>query len=136
MQMHPWLAGLLVFMASMGLIEAQDLTPANSRQGYPIPAPWEVARLPCTNAPLAMCVSRDGKTLYADDFNGLVTVWDLTTRTKVRDLPPGQNNNVERLVLSRDGSLLASCSGNGGKPRRPSFRPVASCFAGRLSYTL
>jgi WD40 repeat protein len=60
-----------------------------------------------------MCVSRDGRTLYADDFNGLVTVWDLTTRTKVRDLPPGENNNVERLVLSRDGSRLASCSGNG-----------------------
>ncbi len=60
-----------------------------------------------------MCVSRDGKTLYADDFNGLVTVWDLNTRTKVRDLPSGENNNVERLALSRDGSRLASCSGNG-----------------------
>jgi WD40 repeat protein len=102
-----------VAIASLGMIEAQDLSSANSRQGYPIPAPWEIARLPCTNAPLAICVSRDGKTLYADDFNGLVTVWDLTTRTKVRDLPPGENNNVERLVLSRDGSRLASCSGNG-----------------------
>src|ERR1700733_10450479 len=112
MQVHQWL-GLIVSIASMGMLEAQDLSPANSRQGYPIPAPWEIARLPCTNAPLAMCVSRDGKTLYADDFNGLVTVWDLTTRTKVRDLPPGENNNVERLVLSRDGSRLASCSGNG-----------------------
>jgi WD40 repeat protein len=111
--MHQWLTGLIVSMASMGMIEAQDVSPTNSRQGYSIPAPWEVARLTCTNAPLAMCVSRDGKTLYADDFNGLVTVWDLTTRTKVRDLPPGENNNVERLVLSRDGSRLASCSGNG-----------------------
>jgi WD40 repeat protein len=56
-------------------------------------------------------MSHDGQTLYAADSNGQVTAWDLKSLTKRADFELGTPNNIVRMVLSKDDSRLASCSG-------------------------
>jgi WD40 repeat protein len=106
------LAGCLVAQMAALFSLSADEPATNSRQGYPIPVSWEVARLACSGYTLALCIAHDGQTLYSANGDGQVTAWDLKTLTKKFDLPTGASNNIERLVLSQDDSRLASCSGN------------------------
>jgi len=57
--------------------------------------------------PEAIVISPDGRYLYAAEFGGEISVWDIATRTRVRSLGD-KSRSVNRLALSPDGSLLAS----------------------------
>ena len=55
---------------------------------------------------------RDGKILAAGQEDGLISLWDLETKSKILDLD-GHRNKVNNLKVSHDGKLLASASDDG-----------------------
>lgn len=80
----------------------------NPRLGFPLPAPQEIGRIDALpNPAVALLLSPDGKTLYAGDTGGLITVWDMATRAKLRELR-AHSDRVNALALSRSGQLLVS----------------------------
>jgi WD40 repeat protein len=54
-----------------------------------------------------IAISPDGKKLYAGGWGENITVWDIATGSKIRDFGDS-SRGVNRMILSPDGSLLAS----------------------------
>lgn len=80
----------------------------NPRLGFPLPPPQEIGRIDALSNPaVTLLLSPDGKILYAGDTGGLITVWDMATFAKLRELR-GHADRVDTLALSRSGELLAS----------------------------
>ncbi len=80
----------------------------NPRLGFPLPPPQEIGRIDALpKSVLKLLLSPSGRTLYAGDESGLITVWDLDTRAKLRELR-GHADFVTTLALSRSGEMLVS----------------------------
>jgi WD40 repeat protein len=80
----------------------------NPRLGFPLPPPQEIGRIDALPSPaVTLLLSPDGKTLYAGDTGGLITVWDMATRANLRELR-GHSGRVNALALSPSGELLVS----------------------------
>ena len=100
-----WVAATFLGIGSVSL--AENLT--NSRLGFHLPPTQEIGSIALPNPALTLLLSPDGKTLYAGDTDGLITIWNLATRLKLRELH-GHAGRVTALALSRNGELLASGS--------------------------
>jgi WD40 repeat protein len=95
------LAAPILWLGNVWLARSAE----NPRLGFPLPPPQEIGRIDALpNPAVALLLSPDGKTLYAGDTGGLITVWDLATRAKLREL-----RGQAPLLLSRTGELLVSC---------------------------
>ena len=98
------LVAAVFWLGHVSLAEAAD----NRRLGFPLPPPQEIGRIEALPKPvLKLLLSRDGKTLYGSDQSGLITVWDLETGAKLRELR-GHTDSVASLALSGSGEMLVS----------------------------
>jgi WD40 repeat protein len=75
----------------------------------------ETGTLPIKGAN-AIAISPDGKSLFVAGWTGPITVWDLATGTQTRTFCDIDRGGVNRIALSRDGSLLASAGGASTDP--------------------
>jgi WD40 repeat protein len=75
----------------------------------------ETGTLPIKGAN-AIAISPDGKSLYTAGWTGPIIVWDIASGAQVRTFGDPNRGGVNRIVLSRDGSLLASAGGASTDP--------------------
>jgi WD40 repeat protein len=75
----------------------------------------ETGTLPIKEAN-AIAISPDGKSLYTAGWTGPIIVWDIASGAQVRTFGDPNRGGVNRIVLSRDGSLLASAGGESTDP--------------------
>lgn len=85
----------------------------NPRLGFPMPPAQEVGQINALPAvATALVLSKDCKTLYAGDANGTITIWDIATLRKVRELL-GHKARVITMTLSSDEKYLVSGASDG-----------------------
>jgi WD40 repeat protein len=66
----------------------------------------EVARLSSGRPMVGAALASDGRTLFVGTMDGMVEVWDLPTREKVREFPTGGGRFLVPMALTPDDRLL------------------------------
>jgi WD40 repeat protein len=107
---------LIYFLAAASLLPCAGLSlQANQREGYPLPVPWEIGRLPGQGKIGALDLSPDGKTLYALTWENGSRGWNLASGASVAVPPEEEAKLTPMRNHSNDGSP---------RPRPTAWEPV------------